>query len=251
MFRLLIADSSDSRAKQISKHLRDTFLVRHVAQGENVLREILLFEPDILLLDLMMPDVEGIQLLRTLQNAGSNVRVIAVSAIVHEHIAMQLALYGVSQVIRTPCTVGMLVTSVRDLKFSMEHPDCAAWCLENETDSILLSLGFRMGPSRYRCVFEAILERYRMPESSMKELYINVAIRCGGNYQRVEKAIRNAVEDAYEYGDRERWRLFFSNSPRRDKPYPSNEDFVSRIAGGLAQRTRVRKPYSYSMVNVK
>ena len=114
-------------------------------------------------------------------------------------------------------------------------------CVENEIEQTLLMLRFRRGPSRYRCVYEAILMRYNNPDCSMKELYIDVAGICGGNHQRVEKAIRNAVADAYACSDKALWNYYFIKDPRRVKPYPSNEDFIASIAGYLTRQKRIEQ----------
>ena len=79
----------------------------------------------------------------------------------------------------------------------------------------------------------------------MKELYVDVASCCGGGRQRVEKAIRDAVEDAYSNSDTSLWAMYFPYYSKREKPYPGNEDFVARIAGALIQIARVHAPSGY------
>lgn len=248
MHRLLIADSTEALGKQIAKQLKDDYLVELCHNGKQVLERIHAFEPDILLLDIMLTGADSLSLLRALQTSGRKTKVIAISRVINEYTVEQLTERGVCYILTKPCAVGLVVSHIREISFRLDHPGGEDWCPENETDGILLSLNFRMGPSRYNCVFEAVLLKYRSPNIKfMKELYIDVARVCGGNYQRVEKAIRDAIEDAYESGDKLLWALYFPPDEKRDKPCPNNEDFIARIVGCLKQRARIKKPYAPSI----
>mgnify|MGYP003308409777 CR=1 FL=1 len=245
MHRLMIVDASSMFAQAVAKQLIDELHIQICERSDQAVEMIRTFDPDILLLDIMMPDLDGMRILHALRTSGRNTKVIALSFSANESVTARLAQYNVSSLLTRPCTVGMAVCQIREVLFRLERPDIKDWCLENETDGILLALGFHMGPSRYRCVYDAVLARYRNPDCSMKELYIDVAKTCGGNYQRVEKAIRDAIEAAYDSGEKDLWSLYFSPNSKRDKPYPGNEDFIARVAGCLVQMTRIRKPCPY------
>ena len=242
MFRLLIADSSDSMAKLIKKQLKDDFSVRISKDPNRVLEILREFEPDILLIDTMLCGQNTTSLLRMLRQIAQPTKMIVTTPVYNELLAVQLTQCGVSGVLMKPYSLGAVVTAIRDIALLLENGCPGDWNLENEIDRILLSLGFRMGPKRYSCVFESILARYHNGECSMKELYIDVAKVCGGNYERVEKAVRDAIEDAYTRGEQRVWRMYFSKDRKREKPYPSNEEFIARIAACLTCLTRLKPP---------
>lgn len=245
MYRILIADSSELFSAFVEEHLRNECEVRICTYGNRVLDTVRMFEPDILLLDIQLRDYDSFRILQILQSAGIKVKVVAISACTDEYMSIMLSRYGVYRLLSRPSRIGLVVSQLRDMMFLLDHPNPLDWCLENEIDRILLDLSFRMGPARYQCVVEAIKARYANIECSMKELYIDVAKQCGGNYRRVEKAIRDAIADAYESGESSVWAMYFPVDNKRDKPYPGNEDFIARIATCLIQKTRLKKPCPY------
>ena len=76
----------------------------------------------------------------------------------------------------------------------------------------------------------------------MKEMYVDVAHKYGGNYQSVEKAVRDGIKAARTKGNPELWNLLFAycidgqNGPR-------NEEFVGRIVLFLRQQSRLKPAY--------
>ena len=168
------------------------------------------------------------------------------TAFVSDDVILQAQSYGVSCILPKPCTLGSIVARVRDISFQMQLPD-EQWCIENETDNILLQLGFGMGYGNYNCVYYGILVKYQAIDSSAtKYIYPKVAKICGGSGERIEKAIRDGIKKAWISGDRRVWQLYFSTDTDGEMHCPSNEAFLSRIAGCLRQRTRLKKPYELS-----
>ncbi len=180
LYRVLIADSTNTMAKMIAKHIGSEVQIHRCNDSGELISNILTVEPDILYLDLHLVAGMGYFLLQSLQRAGRKMKIIVASAIYNDVICAQMGQLEVDFLVPKPCNYGLVISLIRDLCFQIEHPEPEDWCLENETDHMLLDLGFRMGPNRYRCVFEAVLQRYFAPDSSMKELYIDVAKRCGG-----------------------------------------------------------------------
>lgn len=213
-------------------------------RGDQIVNTIGLFDPDILLYDAMIPEVDVQTVLQILMATGRRTKVILLCSIPTDQILSQLWRRNISAILTRPCTVGQTVGCIRDVLFRLDTPSPEEWCLENELDALLTSLGFRIGSCQYICVSKAVLARYCNPQCAMKELYIDVAKACGGSYQRVEKAIRDAIENAYSVCDKSIWQMYFRLSSRRGKEQPCNDEFVSRMAAALTQMARVRKPYS-------
>ena len=243
MHRLLIADTSQSLGEAVTKELCNEFDIRICTNGGQLSELLRTFSPDILLLDIMLPDIDTFSLLQAMHMSANTPKVIALSKVVNEYTLTQLQDRGVYCVLPKPCKAALAVVNIRSVTNKVRHVYTDTLCIENEVDCLLVQLGFRMGPPRYRCVFEAILSRYKNPSCAMKEIYIDVAVRCGGSFRRVEKAIRDAIEDAYENGNKEIWQTYFLPYKKREKPYPSNEDFIARMANCIRQKTRIQKLY--------
>ena len=242
MKRVLIADPNEVLGNIVRRRLKDEYEILLCKNGQDLSRLIREFDPDVLVIDIVLPDMSALTILQALYSSGTAAKVIAILRGADEFALCQMERLDVRRVITIPCTAEALIHEIRGATDGNQDVDY--WCEENEIDRILQVLSFRMGPSRYRCVFEAILFRYENPDCTMKELYIDVAKCCGGNHQRVEKAIRNAIEDAYACGNKEIWDCYFVTDVRREKPYPSNEDFIARIACCLTQRQRIKRKYA-------
>ena len=122
----------------------------------------------------------------------------------------------------------------------INQEDASLWDVETELDNILLYLGFRMGPARYENVRTAVLLKYYGEAGGVtKCLYPAVAMHCGGNAMQVEKSVRDAIRHAFNTGNQDNWKLYFSNST--ELQCPSNDMFMARIACALKTGYRMYK----------
>ena len=80
MLRVLITDSSRPIAERVAKQLSGDFLVEICCDGRSVLRKVRSFEPDIVLLDMMLPLLDGASILHTLRTSGFAGEIVIVSA---------------------------------------------------------------------------------------------------------------------------------------------------------------------------
>ena len=244
MHRLLVADGGDGFSDAIVKALKDEYLVEVCHNGMYAVELLRSFEPDILVLDTMLPGLDGLSILRAVAGSGCSTKVIALCRCYEDYVLSSLQNLGVSYVFPKPCTANAVIASVREISFRLRYPDSADWCVENESELLLLSLGFRMGPVRFRITEEAVLYRYKHPDSVItKEVYPAVARRFSGTSQQVEKAIRDAIKDAWNCGDKAVWALYFPYSKGETPRYPTNDDFIARVAASLTQRQRLKKTY--------
>jgi DNA-binding NarL/FixJ family response regulator len=81
--RILIADDHPMVRDSLKKLLAlesDFEIVGEVGDGREVLHKVRQIDPDILLLDLRMPDLDGLAILETLQRSNSRTRVIVLTA---------------------------------------------------------------------------------------------------------------------------------------------------------------------------
>ena len=243
MRRLLIADADGELSKGIKKQLRELYQIEICQDGDALAALVCDFDPDILFLDMSMTGVDGFTLLQSLIISGRQTSVLVLLNINSDYILHRLERLGVQAVLTKPCKASMAVSHIRQVDFYLQHPDMKNWCLENEAENILLDLGFCIGKSRYHALCRAIAYKFYHNDSQMKEVYLHVANEQRTTLAQVEKAVRDAVIDAYNNGDPILWKMYFK--PRRNSktPYPTNEEFISRIVECLRQKTRLKKPY--------
>lgn len=237
MQKILIADAAESFANALAERLQGECEVEVCTTGLELMMLLGDFDPDVLVLDLMLPGADGLAILRSLRSAGRSLPVIATLRSHTDFLDCQLMELGVRHAVLKPCDIGLLAAEVHRLR--MDKPKGDAGYLTNETERILLSLGFSLGPSRFQCVREAILIWYHADGDMIaKQLYPEVARICGGSHTRVEKAIRDAKNSAFKRGNPAIWRMYFPVGKSGKVECPTNEEFISRVACALAQQMR-------------
>lgn len=241
MKRILIADATRVFADGLKCQLKRDYLLKMCYDGTNVLRSIREFDPDIILIDMSLPNCDVMKVLHTIRTSGNTAQIVALSVATTLQVQQILAGLGVIRIFPRPCALEEVISFFH--RIASELPDLSAWCAETEADSTLLYIGFQCGRSRYDCLYHAILLKYYgKGGDSVKYLYSEVRKLCGKKSRdAVEKAIRDAIGHAWEHGDRDVWALYFPTCEKEG--CPSNEVFIERIAKALRNRERLKKPY--------
>ena len=240
MKRILIADASRVFADGLSNQLKQDYLLKVCYDGKHILRSIRDFDPDIIFIDLSLPNCDVLNILHTVRTSGSIAQFVAISDITSLHVQQILAGIGVIRIFPKPCAIGSVVSFLH--RIASDLPDLSIWCAETEVDNVLLNIGFQCGRSRYTCIYHAILLKYyNKSGDSVKYLYSEVRKLCGKkSIEVVEKAIRDAIRHAWKHGDIDVWRMYFPMCDREG--CPSNEVFIDRISLALRNCERLKKP---------
>lgn len=225
MQRLLIADTAVALASALEKQLKKSFEVKVCHDGIRAAELINSFVPDILVLDMMLPDLDGFSILYNLRASGKRIKVITVSRHYNSCDLVKLEKLEVDYILPKPYALSAMVMRIMDVAVQRQGGQ-ENLCVEEELGNILLQLSFRLDMDRSKCVYYAILERLRKDTCYVtKELYPTVARICGGTTGRVEKAIRDAITDAFSNGNSAVWRLYFPSGK-----CPSNECFIGTMS---------------------
>lgn len=226
MRKILIADSLPAMCDALERALQPDFSVMSCRDGQTAQELLCSFRPDIFVIDLSIPGVDGLQVISAARLSGRNVRILATTVCNSPYVLGRLRQMQVDQLCVKPCRIESLICSVRQM--ALQDPN-TSWQPELETDNILLSLGFRMGYGMYANTHKAVMLKYRGGVGSlMKELYPSIAQSVRGNAQQVEKSIRDAIHRAHQKGNMAVWRMFFGDGVQTR--CPSNEAFITRIA---------------------
>lgn len=233
--KILFADKTEGLVKPVRQMLPREWIYRSCSDGEKVLELCRSFQPDILYIDLDLPRLDGIGVLRAVRALGLNVDVIATSVCAQSNYVMQtLVSLGVQYILPKPCTAAAVAARMQEIAVLREGRE---WTAYDEINSLLLSFGFKMSLGGYPCIQEAILSYMKEGSRQItKTVYPEVAAKCGGSAGRVERAIRCAIFDAWKRREEPVWRMFFT--PERDGKLqcPSNSYFISRVALCLRNR---------------
>ncbi|MBR4017685.1 MAG: hypothetical protein IKK11_07725 [Oscillospiraceae bacterium] len=229
MYKLLIADASEPYAEALQRALQHDFHLKICSNGPTALAELPLFQPDAMILNLMLPYKDG---LTVLHEAAFRPKVIlAITPYVNEYIRRQAVALGVQFIMIMP-TVNALRVRLMDL-IASSMP--AAGTPQTQAATHLHTLNFLTHLDGYRQLCVAIPLFAQNPRQSLsKELYPAIARELGlSDARSVEHSVRKAIAAAWAKKDTVVWANYF---PPDDGDYitrPTNKQFIAQIAERL------------------
>lgn len=237
--KLLIVDESEEYRLGLARALQERYQVRCCADGLEALAVMTAFRPDVLVLDLLLPGLDGLTLLQQLPAAGLHPMVVAITQLYNPYILQALTRLDVTYLIRKPCNLPAAVARILDF-----GRICAAPEPGDLVGTMLLELSIPPKRDGYRYLREAIPLMAGNPMQSVtKELYPTVGRLCRADKTNVERSIRSAIHTAWQHRDEGIWRIYFAPDATGTIPRPTNATFLTRLAEVLlARQPRLRTP---------
>ena len=251
--RVLAADPNREFCRQLSELFKaegDLELVGAAADGDEALQMAAELKPDLLLLELVLPKLDGLEVLRRLPETGASCQVIVLSGFVNGKVIAECSDCGADYFIPKPCDVQALIARIRQLSAGVARTPGVGFDfhrapeqsrqdadLEAVVTEIIHEIGVPAHIKGYQYLREAIILTIRdmdMINAVTKVLYPEVAKRFGTTPSRVERAIRHAIEVAWDRGDVETLQKFFGYTVSGIKGKPTNSEFIAMIADHLS-----------------
>lgn len=237
MHKLLIAEGNEELRGALTHALGGEYILRVCSDGAQARSLICDFTPDIFLLDLMLPVVDGISLLREIRSQESQPVVLVTLSYTSDYILGALQKYEVAYVMSKPYSVEALTCQIQELAATIEGSDHPSEDPNIRLSSVLLELGLSPKVDGFSYLMSAIPLYIADPRQGLtKELYTAVGHAFGKNGPQVERCIRTAIQSAWARSDPRVWQRYFPTAPDGSVPRPSNGDFISHIAATLAQK---------------
>lgn len=254
--RVAIADDNERMLQLLCDIIRceqDLEVVGTAKDGEEACRMIKEEEPDIVLLDIVMPKLDGLGVLdRMNQDFSMDKRpsFIMISAIGNETITEKAFLSGADYYIMKPFDNDMVIDRIKQVKkqskplnFSevrkvnpyqkKEVKPQSSRNLETDVTNIIHEIGVPAHIKGYQYLREAIMmsvDDIEMLNSITKILYPTIAKRYQTTPSRVERAIRHAIEVAWSRGKMDTIDELFGYTIHNGKGKPTNSEFIALIA---------------------
>ena len=254
--RVLIADpGEDVRAllTDLFSREEDLAVAGYAADGPDALDKIRELEPDVVLLELVQPRLDGLGVLRRLADMDADPAVIVLTGFVNAHVVSQAAELGAAYFISKPCDTAQLLERIRQfgrrrqpgpvlLKRGESAPaQRSDASLESVVTEIIHEIGVPAHIKGYQYLREAIILTINDMDAInavTKVLYPEVARKFATTPSRVERAIRHAIEVAWDRGDVETLQKFFGYTVSGIKGKPTNSEFSAMIADHLSLRQK-------------
>ena len=251
-----IADDNVEFAEILKNFLNskeDIEIVGLASDGEEALKLITDKTPDVLLLDIIMPHLDGIGVLERMKKieGAKNVSVIVLSAIGQDVITQRSIMLGAEYYMVKPFELELLYNRIKEVRHGMVEPlktNVKKFALQNSFESvnkdtleasiteIIHEVGVPAHIKGYQYIREAIVlavNNMDVINSVTKQLYPTLARKFKTTPSRVERAIRHAIEVAWERGQIDVNNQMFGNTISATKGKPTNSEFIAMIADKL------------------
>ena len=229
MRKLLIADCNEEYRTALAAALNGQYHVLCCRSGSEAFTLLNQEHPDILVLDLMLPELDGLTLLERVSANGIRPMVLAATPILSDYVFSCAQRLGIAYLVRKPCSIEAIACRIQDLSCRLKAPQPKEDPV-NYVSSLLLSLNISTKHNGFAYLRESILLMAKDPAQSVtKMLYPAVAHICSCQKENVERSIRTALDKAWDKRDEEIWQKYFPNARQR----PSNAVFISRLAEAL------------------
>lgn len=237
MLKLLIADAAEDFRTALADAAKGMYIVKTCDDGPSALEAARAFAPDLLILDLMIPGMDGLSLVQMITQIRGKPLVLATTRFLSDYVMESAGRIGIDYMVVKPCNIQSLVSRLADLVDSRNPGVQARPDPRVTVANLLLSMGFVTNNKGYVYLREAIPIYAEDPQQAVtKELYPAVAKLCGGSVEQVERAMRTAIQRAWQRRDDQIWRLYFAPLPDGSVRKPSNSEFISRMAELMSER---------------
>ena len=248
--RVLIADIDEDFRRLLSDVLsreEDMECLEGTDNGIDALALTAELRPDVIVLDLVLLKLDGLEVLRRLPEACPDTKAIVVTHLYRSEIVKQCAALGAAYFIPEPCDVPTLLDRIRQINSYSRQETFQASAKPNDANlealvtEIIHEIGVPAHIKGYQYLREAILltiDDMDIINSVTKVLYPEVARKFNTTPSRVERAIRHAIEVAWDRGDIETLQKFFGYTVSNIKGKPTNSEFIAMIADCLSLRQK-------------
>jgi len=203
---------------------------------------------DLLLLDMIMPKLDGMGVLEQLRNDGKKTKIIIFSAFGHDETTRKAVELGADYFIVKPFDLEVLARRIREVVVLPCHPEVQRQKdhmleLEREVSQILHKLRIPPHFKGYTYLREAILcciKEPTMVNEVTKRLYPYIAEKMGTTRNRVERSMRFAIETACERGELDYLYQLMGYTVDEKKGKPTNASFIAKIADQVRLEMKVK-----------
>ena len=250
---VVIADNISEFGAQCQKVLSSYGMNVTICDKDGVvlLEKIKSLKPDVVLADLFMPNLDAIGVLSNINDINEKDKPIFMVLSSYDNLRLEQEVLkaGATYFIIKPFDLGTLAERI--IKFSGWKNDKAPLYIndgimtDNDLQLMITNIIHQIGvPAHikgYHYLRESIILSIKNEEvinSVTKLLYPTVAKKYNTTSSRVERAIRHAIEVAWDRGDIDVLNSYFGYTINNDRGKPTNSEFIAMIADKIRLRFR-------------
>ena len=252
--KILVCAENAAERKELCESIGKSgkYTVYDAASGEAAVEMMANIGVDVVITDLWLTGIDGIGVIRSARNMGLKKipSFILLSPINKQCLLIEATEAGADMCLLKPFSKDSLISHVESLArrggadekraHLTEHPD-----IEAQVTKIIHQIGVPAHIKGYqylRCAILMTIDDDDIINSVTKVLYPSVAKKFGTTTSRVERAIRHAIEVAWDRGDVDTLNSYFGYTIQNSRGKPTNSEFIAMIADNL------RLKYKYTTV---
>jgi len=250
---IIIADDNRNLCQMLQNYFQGQEDLNVVGVANNGLEAMELLQtekPDLVILDLVMPNLDGLGVLERInaQTMMTRPKIIMLTAFGQESLTHQAMTLGVDYFILKPFDLAVLGKRIRSLmqdtpaaqphfSSSVASPSVTTVGSEHnlvsEVTTVMHQIGIPAHVKGYQYIREAILmvvEDVSLLGAVTKELYPGIAKKYDTAASRVERGIRHAIELAWDRGQTDALKRIFGYSMNIERQKPTNSEFIALLS---------------------
>ncbi len=247
--KILIADESPAGRNALREGLLHAGYtnIEEASNGEDAFVKLTRFRPEIVLIDVWLSKLDGIGVLRNSHNwdwgQDKEPAFIITSSVSNQNMFIQATEVGAELCLLKPVNVNSLCEHIQSIVARRRAIPAAAMQTEEKTSDIetqvtqiIHQIGVPAHIKGYQYLRTAILLTVKDSDvinSVTKVLYPSVAKKYATTTSRVERAIRHAIEVAWDRGDVDTLNSYFGYTIQNNRGKPTNSEFIAMIADNL------------------
>lgn len=243
---------------EIIENDKELHLVGKANNGEDMYQIIKNIQPDVVLLDLIMPKMDGLTVMDVVNNDKTIKKLpnfIVITAIGQERITEDAFAKGASYYILKPFHNDMVIQQIKNTRKTMKHESkifenymtedsiIEVEDLEKQVTSMIHEVGIPAHIKGYHYMRDAILmaiDDMDVLNAITKVLYPTIAKKHETTSSRVERAIRHAIEVAWSRGRLDTLEDLFGYTVSKGKGKPTNSEFIALVADTIRLKCRCK-----------
>lgn len=257
--KILIVDDNKEFCEIVAEYLsreKDIEVIGMANDGFQAIEMIKSQKPDIVVLDIIMPHLDGLGVLEKLNTIDLDKmpNIIVLSAVGQDKITQRALALGADYYIVKPFDMQIFVKRIRQLmennvtivekkrKWQPENYFVEGESLDVEITNIIHEIGVPAHIKGYLYLREAIkiiVNDVELLGAVTKELYPMIAQKYNTTASRVERAIRHAIEVAWSRGKVDTINNLFGYTIHNSKGKPTNSEFIAMVADKIRLKQRI------------
>lgn len=240
--KVLMIDDNVQLIEAVKEYFKSSKLVEVVSSANDGVEGLDKIEKevyDVIILDLIMPNKDGLYVLEQMKQKSLNKKVIVATSYNTQEVIREVSDYGVNYYVLKPFDFDDLEKRILDVcnkKKEGKNIDLHYNNLQISITKILHELGIPSHIKGYQYIRDGVSLIFENPDmigGITKELYPELASKFDTTVSRVERAIRHAIEVSWNRGDWDLMEEIFGHSVDIDKAKPTNSEFIVTIADKL------------------